>query len=235
MFWLLMLGQFFPCILFTPMFSLSSLLGSLWFKPKEIALVVGLSNSMLAFGLAAAFLLPSLVFKNNSMNEVKYNLVYVAETLMLSEAIVFLSILFFVEEKPPTPPSLAQETRKNCEIPKTLNVIRNKNFLLLVMCCAFGGASNQLLCVTLNQSILSEFSNGNNVLSVSGVLMMIAGIPGSLLIGSVSKKYPKYKLLLITSCLISVICQLKAQTCQPFVCIDLFVWIISQCITSIVS
>ncbi|RWS02196.1 feline leukemia virus subgroup C receptor-related protein 2-like protein [Dinothrombium tinctorium] len=204
LFWLLMVGQFFPCIFFTPTFSLSSLLGALWFKPKEIALVIGMGNAAITFGMAVTFLLPSLVFKSDSINEIKYNLAYVSVILMLLEATIFLLTLIFVTEKPPTPPSLAEETRTNIEIPKIINLMRNKNFLLPIMCFAFGCASVQLISITLNQSILSRFSNGNTVLSVSGVLLMITAIPGSLLIGTVSKAYPRYKLLLIIVCFISV-------------------------------
>ncbi|RWS03545.1 feline leukemia virus subgroup C receptor-related protein 2-like protein [Dinothrombium tinctorium] len=207
-FWLMMVGQLILSLFFTPTYSLCPLLGALWFKPKEIALVVGLTNASMTFGMALTFLLPALVFKDDSINEVKFNLVDISVILLMTEAAILLLTLFVVEERPPTSPSLAEEARINYEIPKVMDVLRNKNFILIIICYASGGASNQLLSVTLNQSILSEFVNGDIVLSISGILLLITGIPGSLIIGMISKIYPKYKRLLISIYSTVVICQI---------------------------
>ncbi|RWS02197.1 feline leukemia virus subgroup C receptor-related protein 2-like isoform X3 [Dinothrombium tinctorium] len=202
MFWLLMMGQFFPCFLCTPIYSLSSILGALWFKPTEIAAVISLCNSSSILGMAITFLLP-LVFKSDSINETKFKLFSVSLLIMVSQAVIFLLTLLLVAEKPPTSPCRAEETRNKCETPKVADLLRNKNFVILIICSATSAASTQIVSISLNQSILSEFSNGRVVLSTAGVLFLVSGIPGSLLVGVISKIYPKYKILLIITCVFS--------------------------------
>ncbi|RWS17711.1 feline leukemia virus subgroup C receptor-related protein 2-like protein [Dinothrombium tinctorium] len=196
-FWLLMIAQFIPDACFSVILAIAPLIGSIWFKPNEVALVLGASSAIGLFGFALSFITAGLFFTSTKTDDIKLNLFYVSLSLAVLMVLAFFVTLIYMSDKPPTPPSLAEERRSTIRTPTFKGLFTNKNFLLLFTVFVFVNSASQLITVTINQSVTSKFRNSNGVSAVAGFLSLISGIPGSLIIGMITQSNSKYKLSLI--------------------------------------
>ncbi|RWS17050.1 feline leukemia virus subgroup C receptor-related protein 2-like isoform X1 [Dinothrombium tinctorium] len=108
---------------------------------------------------------------------------------------ITISFLFPGLDKPPTPPCLAEQRRANVKRQSIRKLLKNKNFVLLVACIGLVDGIYAAINYTLNQSVLSQFANGNDVVSIAGVINSLSSIPGSIFAGILLKKCSKFKLL----------------------------------------
>ncbi|RWS00357.1 putative MFS-type transporter C09D4.1-like protein [Dinothrombium tinctorium] len=203
-FWLLLIGKILPSFSLMALTYQAPVLAAIWFKPKEAALVVGINTSMCTLGLGISFALPKL-YDNADIEKIRSLLFYTSLITAIIFATLLLLTYFFVIDEPPKPPSLAAQKRKdNTELPLKF-LLTNRNFLLL-FCAAFTYCGlMQSIPVTLNQLILNRFTNGHDTLSLAGTLFQFASIAGGLISPSISKKYPKYRLLLFAHIILVII------------------------------
>ncbi|RWS14586.1 putative MFS-type transporter C09D4.1-like protein [Dinothrombium tinctorium] len=194
LFWLLLTCQF-VCAALNKLFVLSmSILAATWFKSSEFALVVGICEASIAVGISLTFLFPGLVFASEIRNAIAFRFSLMTIIFAILVAIVYVLTLLLIKNKPPTPPCLAEQRRSTIEAQPTFTLFKNKNFILLVICIGLADGIFASINYTLNQSVLSKFSNGSNVVSIAGVIKSLSSIPGSIIAGVLLKKYAKFKL-----------------------------------------
>ncbi|RWR99649.1 putative MFS-type transporter C09D4.1-like isoform X5, partial [Dinothrombium tinctorium] len=199
---LYLFGQIFPAFVALFPMSLPAILGANWFKSEHVAAVIGVNNAFTAFGCVVAFLFPSLIFdKLNSKHEVERALFYIAFTLAVITILILVLNTLIVKEKPKTPPSFAEQTRRESNVnnndPITI-VLRNKNYILLLI-FSFVMSTSQVTTVVLEQVIAAQFAKSiaKRILTTAGVLSIISGIPGSLITGIICKRCKNYKWFLV--------------------------------------
>ncbi|RWS03917.1 feline leukemia virus subgroup C receptor-related protein 2-like protein, partial [Dinothrombium tinctorium] len=165
-----------------------------WFKSDEAALVVGLTNSLFESGGVTSFILP-VIFDNSNIEETSEKFFYISIVIVVSYGTFFFLTLFYVVDKPPSPPSEAENKRTTNGRQSLKTLFKNKNFLLLTITFALILGSSQSFTITLNQAVLKQFSNNHIVLSIAGILAAGSGIPGSLIAPTIMKKFPNYRAL----------------------------------------
>ncbi|RWR99977.1 putative MFS-type transporter -like protein [Dinothrombium tinctorium] len=88
-FWLLLIGKIFPSLSLMALAYQAPLLGAIWFKPKEAALIVGINTSMCTLGLGLSFALPKL-YENADIGKIRSLLFYTS---------LITTIIFVILEK----------------------------------------------------------------------------------------------------------------------------------------
>ncbi|RWS07521.1 hypothetical protein B4U79_03247 [Dinothrombium tinctorium] len=200
-FWITMTGQTIVAASQLFLLSLPPRLAAVWFGPNEVsrATAVGVFGNQL--GIALGFVIPPLIVMDTKNKEVVGNDMQI---LFLSVAILTtilfgLNIIFF-EEKPLTPPSIAQA---NAEIAqseesyvksmKALFCNRNYDLLLLsygIMCGVFYAVST-----VLNQVVVSNplYKDGSKLAGIMGFIMTVVGMFGSVVCGTILDTTHRYK------------------------------------------
>ncbi|RWS02147.1 hypothetical protein B4U79_18520 [Dinothrombium tinctorium] len=179
LFWLLLVGQ---------------ILGAVWFKSDEAALVVGLTNSLFVLGGITSFVLP-LIFDDSNIEETSEKFLCISIVIVVSYGTFFFLTLFYVVDKPPSPPSQAENNRTSNGRQSLKTLFKNKNFLLLTITFALILGSSWSFTITLNHAVLKQFSNNHIIFSIAGILAAGSGIPGSLIAPTIMKKFPNYRVL----------------------------------------
>lgn len=160
-----------------------------------MATTVGTMSNPL--GVAIGFLLPAfIVTANKSSSQIVL--------LMLVEAIIctvmFVLILFLFTKAPKHPPSISASQKREEFWPALKKVFKNKSFLCLLVAFSFGqGAVNALATLIDLISRPYNFSTFDN--SVFGGLLIICGLVGAGIVGTIVTITHKYK---CTSILISI-------------------------------
>ncbi|RWS12568.1 hypothetical protein B4U79_18003 [Dinothrombium tinctorium] len=175
-------------------------IAAVWFKSEESANILSIAQVALSLGFGVSFLPSMLIFKHaNSIEEIRNGLSQIfIPSAIISVTLFFLSI-FVVKAKPPTPPSAAQKLRESTK-PNWKELIKNINFYYLSISYGILLASSQALLITLNQSVLKQFSHGETPLSISGFLLNGTGFFGTIIIKIVTKIFSNYKIINIVNC-----------------------------------
>ncbi|PIO67986.1 hypothetical protein TELCIR_10250, partial [Teladorsagia circumcincta] len=109
-FWITFVGQ--SIVGASQMFTLGipPRLAAVWFGPNEVstACAAGVFGNQL--GIAAGFLIPPLIVRNGTQEEVATRLSYLFLCSALLNTVIFAMIVCFFSARPPSPPSLAQIT-----------------------------------------------------------------------------------------------------------------------------
>lgn len=185
------LGQ--PFILNAP-----AKIAAVWFKPESRMIATTVLSVINILGVGIGFLIPSLFVEDNvSKEEGKsqfFNLVF-AEAIIAT--VCTLPVFVFFREKPPTPPSFAAETKKTSFRNSIWKVMKNKNFVLLLI--AFSTVLGNYNCLaTIVDLLIKPFGYDESDSGVLGALLIVAGLIGAGLLGwyvEVTKFY-KFSIIL---------------------------------------
>ncbi|RWS06387.1 feline leukemia virus subgroup C receptor-related protein 2-like isoform X2 [Dinothrombium tinctorium] len=207
---LLLVGQIFPAFVALFPMSLPAILGANWFKSEHVAIVIGINNAFTAIGCVVAFLFPLLIFNGLQTEiEVSNALFWIAIALAALTTLVFVLTVLFVREKPISPPSFAEQSRINSDTNNhsLKDLLRNKNYVFLLIICSFIMSISQVTTIVLNQTIKAQFdkAEANRILTIAGILSIVCGAPSSFVTGALCKRFKQYKLLLISSCILLII------------------------------
>ena len=114
-------------------------------------------------------------------------------------AVVELSVLIFIKEKPPTPPSASRGSITTDVKGNVIKVLHNKNACVLIFCfaCVLGfantyGSVSGILVVALGYN--------DNVSSLFGMMFIIGSIIGAAVFGTIVEIYKIYKTATIIIC-----------------------------------
>ncbi|RWS18058.1 hypothetical protein B4U79_16272 [Dinothrombium tinctorium] len=202
----LLLGQLFPASLTLFAMSLPAILGANWFKSDRVVIVIGINSAFGACGSVAAFLAPSLIFDQIGILESWFELFSTSVAIATFTSIVFAISVLIVQDKPPSPPSLAAVSRPRNSTDESISILlKNRNYFLLLITYSLVIGMLQVTLVILNQSILAQFVNGNRVVTIAGTLTIISGIPSSLVTAFLCEKCKRYRLLLNIFCFLVIL------------------------------
>jgi MFS family permease len=107
-----------------------------------------------------------------------------------------LILIIFIKNKPPTPPSLAANTKKESYLKSFKICLSNKDFILLTFFFGLSIGSISTLA-TIVQQVLQPFNYKSDESGLIGALLILSGMIGSGFYGFMHDKYQNYKLLLI--------------------------------------
>ncbi|RWR99942.1 hypothetical protein B4U79_14516 [Dinothrombium tinctorium] len=151
------------------------LLGANWFKSEHIATVNGVNFAFSAFGCAIAFLFPVLIFdKLETKLEISNAIFWISIVLAAMTTLIFVLSMLIVRSKPKTPPSFADQSRdiSDADQDSVLSVLRDKNYILLLIMFSIAMSLSQVITIVLNQATKAQFDKieTNLILTISGIL-----------------------------------------------------------------
>lgn len=172
-------------------------LAAVWFSDSEVsrACAVGVFGNQV--GIALGFLIPPQVVPNVAdKNIVGYHLRMMFYCVAGFTSLIFLLIIIFFREKPACPPSKAQAALADVSSTywkSMMNLIRNKNYVVLLITYGINVGVFYAISTLLNQVILVHFPGKEEDAGWMGVTIVIAGMFGSVVCGFVLDKTHRFK------------------------------------------
>uniref|UniRef100_A0AAF5RWX7 Choline/ethanolamine transporter FLVCR1 n=1 Tax=Wuchereria bancrofti TaxID=6293 RepID=A0AAF5RWX7_WUCBA len=198
-FWITFLGQ--TIVGFSQMFILGipSRLAAVWFGPEQVstACAIGVFGNQL--GIAIGFVLPPFLVHMGTTDFIASDLNRLFLISVVANTIVFLLIIFSFPEKPPLPPSLAQlrvleDTSEKNYYHSLKQLMTNPNFTLLFITYGVNVGVFYAVSTVLSQMILIFHPNEQESAGMIGLLLVLAGMIGSVLCGFILDRFHHFKL-----------------------------------------
>jgi len=168
-----------------------------WFPESERTSATGLGMIAMFLGIALGMFIPPLIVASFNFQ----TMVLVFGVLSLISGILFV---IFAKNKPPTPPSSIISGDKVLMVAGMKQLFKNKNFLILFVVFFLGLGIFNMITIYIESIVLPRGFNSVYA-GIFGGLMLIGGIAGCVVMSTLSDKYKKRKILLITSVLIATI------------------------------
>lgn len=220
LFLVLMLGQFFCAVSQAFLLSVPARIAALWFGANQVALATSIGVFGNQLGIGFGFLTPPFLVFIDNIDSMKMGFYYLYIGMaILSTATLTLTIIF-VKDKPEIPPSISQlEMLKNTQAKlenetnlsdfrnfknSFLNLIKNGNFILILMSYGINVGVFYSLSTLLNTTISEFYKNENQKIGYFGLILIVSGLFGSILGGVVLDKFKKFKLVTIIFCICSL-------------------------------
>ncbi|XP_075386289.1 choline/ethanolamine transporter FLVCR1 [Tenrec ecaudatus] len=190
LFWVTMLGQCLCSVAQVFILGLPSRIASVWFGPKEVSTACATAVLGNQLGTAVGFLLPPVLVPNTknstdlacSISTMFYGTAAISTLLFILTAIAF-------KEKPPHPPSQAQAALQRSppedySYKKSIkNLFKNIPFVLLLISYGIMTGSFYSVSTLLNQMILAYYEGEEVNAGRIGLVLVVAGMVGSILCG----------------------------------------------------
>jgi len=173
-------------------------LAAIWFGPKQVSTATSLGVFGNQLGCAIGFLVPPQIVKNPDVNATT-NSDFISEaTTQLQEmffgtaaitTVIFLLIIIFFSDAPRVPPSLAQQASIEYGIDRTFLhtlklLFKNVNYLMLAVTYGLIAGGYYAFSTLLNQIVLTYFPGEDVTVGWIGVVIVLAGMVGSVACGA---------------------------------------------------
>ncbi|VDL77907.1 unnamed protein product [Nippostrongylus brasiliensis] len=202
-FWVTFVGQ--TIVGASQMFTLGipPRLAAVWFGSNEVstACAAGVFGNQL--GIAIGFLVPPLLVKNGTREEVASDLTGMfLYSAVLNSAILLLIVCFF-SARPRSPPSMAQIASQEEKAlgsnfwQSLVQLMTSKDFVLLFITYGINTGVFYAVSTLLAQMVLPFYPTESVAIGQIGVVMVVAGMIGSVVGGILLDKFKKFKLTTI--------------------------------------
>uniref|UniRef100_A0A8C5QDK9 FLVCR choline and putative heme transporter 2 n=1 Tax=Leptobrachium leishanense TaxID=445787 RepID=A0A8C5QDK9_9ANUR len=165
-------------------------IASVWFSSSEVstACSVGVFGNQL--GVAIGFLLPPVLVPNiedKALLSHHISVMFFGTAAVAS--VLFILVIFAFQDAPLKPPSLAQAVLQN--VPESaysykesiLNLLRNRNFMLLVVSYGLNTGAFYSLSTLLNRMVTEHYPGEEVNAGRIGLTITVAGMGGALITG----------------------------------------------------
>lgn len=205
LFYLTLVGQTISGISQVFILNIPPHLSSIWFPNHEISTATAIGVFGNQMGIAAGFIIPTyLVTKSTLKSVVASKLSILFEGTAIITFVSFVLILFFFDEKPKYPPSIAAKkgsgsSRNNSYSASLKSLFTDKSFMFLLI--SFGLESGVLYAIStlLNQIIAGTFPGREQAAGDMGLIATIAGIFGATISGVLLDKTHSYHLVTLVT------------------------------------
>ncbi|CAL2029087.1 unnamed protein product [Caenorhabditis brenneri] len=210
-FWVTFVGQ--TIVGASQMFTLGipPRLAAVWFGPDEVSRACALGVFGNQLGIAVGFVLPPMIVSNGTVDHITYDL----NTLFLGSAvlntIILALVICFFTARPPVPPSLAQvnaleeKTFDNNFWGTLRKLMTSRDFVILFITYGINTGVFYAISTLLSQMVLSVYPNETVAVGQVGLVIVVAGMAGSVVGGFILDKFKKFKLTTIMIYLFSFI------------------------------
>lgn len=202
-YWLLAVSQLFSGAGQLFVLSLPAMVSSTWFSEKERTFATACASNASNFGIAVGFLVcPALV---NAAEKSQMGALFGHQAAIC--VAVLLAIYFFVDAKPPIPPSVTANTHNEAvEMIPTLKVLlRNVPFVLLCTAIGVGQSVFGGVCAVMAQ-VLEPFGVTEDQAGWIGFIGVITGIVCCTVVSMVIDRIRMYKFPLVGTFFVAMIC-----------------------------
>ncbi|VDN04095.1 unnamed protein product [Thelazia callipaeda] len=179
-----------------------SRLAATWFGPEQVstACAAGVFGNQL--GIAIGFLLPPMIVHMGTTDDVASDLTRLFLTSVIANTIIFLLIIFSFPQKPLLPPSLAQlqvleDTKETHYFQSLKQLLKNSNFILLFITYGINAGVFYAVSTLLSQVILMFHPDEQESTGTIGLLLVLAGMFGSVICGMILDRFHQFRLTII--------------------------------------
>ena len=176
-------------------------LAGLWFPATQVSTACAIGVFGNQVGNALGFVIPPIVVSDQK-HESDYGLIGTdLFNLLLGVAVIttllFITIIFTFQDRPPTPPSRAQEIGKSEKeenySSSIKRLMKNTGFLLLLIGYGLNVGIFYAISSLLNTVILTNFKDSQEDAGAIGLTICITGLAGSIICGFILDKTHQFK------------------------------------------
>ncbi|XP_042236567.1 feline leukemia virus subgroup C receptor-related protein 2-like isoform X2 [Homarus americanus] len=187
-------------------------LAAVWFGPTQVstACAIGVFGNQL--GVALGFLLPpAIVQTSEDKDVVGQGLAFMFNGVAALTTTLFITIIFVFKEKPPTPPSTAAlvQEETGSYMQGVVRLMKNPGYVLLLLSYGINVGAFYAISTLLNQVILAHFPNENENAGRIGLVIVLAGMMGSVVCGFILDKTAKFKMVTLVVYILSTLFMLS--------------------------
>ncbi|XP_075991825.1 histamine transporter isoform X2 [Anticarsia gemmatalis] len=197
MFWLGFAGQTVVAMSQVFILNVPPRLAAVWFGADQVssACSVGVFGNQL--GVAVGFFLPPMLVRaQGTIPEIASDLKLMFYLVAGFTSVLFVFILLFFKAAPPSPPSAAADLGNSLDSNFLLSLkklITNRNYVLLLISYGINVGAFYAISTLLNQVILTYYPGANEDAGRIGLVIVVAGMAGSVLCGLVLDKTHRFK------------------------------------------
>lgn len=175
-----------------------SQIASVWFSSSEVSTACSIGVFGNQLGVAIGFLLPPVLVPDIK-DELSYHISIMFYGTAALASLLFILVIFVFQEAPPQPPTLAQAALLS--VPpgqysykqSILRLLRNRNFILLVVSYGLNTGAFYSLSTLLNRMVITFYPGEEVNAGRIGLTITVAGMFGSLFTGLWLDRSKKYK------------------------------------------
>ncbi|TKR92355.1 hypothetical protein L596_007026 [Steinernema carpocapsae] len=174
-------------------------LAAVWFGPKQVstACAAGVFGNQL--GIAIGFVLPPFLVHAGSKAAVAGDLNLLFLISAVANTFILVMILLFFSKHPKHPPSMAQvqaleESIDHNYLKSLRKLVTNRNYMLLLVTYGINVGVFYAISTLLSQQILNFYPKAQTETGTIGLLLVVAGMIGSVCCGFFLDKFHHYKL-----------------------------------------
>ncbi|XP_059143439.1 heme transporter FLVCR2-like isoform X2 [Physella acuta] len=188
-FWLLMIAQTICAISQIWVLGIPARLAAVWFGPNEVSTATSLGVFGNQVGIAVGFLIPPMLVPNSKDRDTMasdfYCMFYIGAAVT---SVIFILIVIFLRDKPPQPPSRAQqlavEAATHEDYFKSLSrLLRNRGFIVLMIAYGINTGSFYAISTLLNAIVLYYFKDEEENAGRIGLTIILMGVLGAIIAG----------------------------------------------------
>uniref|UniRef100_A0A6A7FVC5 Choline/ethanolamine transporter FLVCR1 n=1 Tax=Hirondellea gigas TaxID=1518452 RepID=A0A6A7FVC5_9CRUS len=210
-FYVTFLGQFITACSQIFILSVPTRLAAVWFGSTQVSTACSIGVFGNQAGIALGFLIPPmLVPDSDDVADVEKGLYIMFFSVAGICTVIFIIILIWFVEKPETVPSgaaassgLAQSSASYTDI--IIRLMKNRSYMLLLISYGINVGVFYAVSTLLSQIVLQHFPDENLNAGRIGLLIVVAGMLGSILCGEILDKTSRFKLVTLTVYLMSLL------------------------------
>ncbi|KAL4713828.1 hypothetical protein ACJJTC_015482 [Scirpophaga incertulas] len=197
LFWLGFTGQTVVAVSQVFILNVPPRLAAVWFGANQVssACSIGVFGNQL--GVALGFLLPPMLVRaQGSVEEIAEDFKLMFYLVAGFTTILFLLIVLFFKAAPPTPPSAAADLGSSLDsnfLQSIKQLLTNRNYILLLISYGINVGVFYAISTLLNQLVLTYYPGANEDAGRIGLVIVVAGMVGSVMCGMVLDKTHRFK------------------------------------------
>ncbi|CAK1601579.1 unnamed protein product [Parnassius mnemosyne] len=197
MFWLGFAGQTVVAISQVFILNVPPRLAAVWFGADQVssACSIGVFGNQL--GVALGFLLPPMLVRaQGTVDEIAADFRLMFYLVAGFTSVLFVFILLFFKAAPPSSPSAAADLGSSLDsnfLQSIKKLLTNRNYILLLISYGLNVGVFYALSTLLNQVVLTYYPGANEDAGRIGLVIVVAGMAGSVLCGLVLDKTHRFK------------------------------------------
>ncbi|KAJ0182814.1 hypothetical protein K1T71_002183 [Dendrolimus kikuchii] len=197
LFWLGFTGQTVVAVSQVFILNLPPRLAAVWFGADQVssACSIGVFGNQL--GVALGFVLPPILVKaSGTVEEIAADFKMMFYIVAGFTSVLFVFILLFFKNAPPTPPSAAADLGSSLDsnfLQSIKKLLTNRNYVLLLISYGLNVGTFYAISTLLNQVILTYYPGANEDAGRIGLVIVVSGMAGSVVCGLILDKTHKFK------------------------------------------
>ncbi|XP_073958111.1 histamine transporter isoform X2 [Choristoneura fumiferana] len=197
MFWLGFLGQTVVAVSQVFILNVPPRLAAVWFGADQVSVACSIGVFGNQLGIALGFVLPPMLVRSQgTVEEIGADFQLMFYLVAGATSLLFVFIVLFFKAAPQSPPSAAADLGASLDsnfVHSIKKLLTNRNYNLLLLSYGLNVGVFYAISTLLNQVVLTHYPGANEDAGRIGLMIVVAGMIGSVICGLVLDKTHKFK------------------------------------------